>query len=207
MPRQYSFELFYPADQVPAALDALSEILTPIRRKRTHKPIKERDWNLSRLTPDSPIFLETSLLFPADKLIRAFHAARDAESEWTEEGVECLPVGAIRQAIRVGVRYALLSFTASTGGISDLFRDSPAVWGQFAALLRSSGGLAGLYSGVDHRGIARYPLLPDGREAVELDFFDFVLEERDTYWHIDTDRYAAEVLQAPRVAGRTVRCS
>src|SRR5581483_10131856 len=151
------------------------------------------------------LFVEVALLFPADDMVRAFYPLDDVESEWTDDGVECLPVGTIDLAVRTGAKNALVSVAARTSGMSDLFRDSPAVWTQFATLLRSLGGLIGMFQGVDHRGVARYPLLPDGQEAVELNVFDFVLEERDTYWHIDTDRYAVAVLHAPRVAGQTIR--
>jgi len=203
MGRRYAFELFYTADRVPAVLEAVRGVLPSGRRKRPRVLAAD----LSRLSPDSPLFLEVSLLFPADDVVRAFYPFDEVESEWTDEGVECLPVGVIDLAIRVGLKYTLLTFAARTSGMSDLFRDSPSVWAQFAGLLRSSGALTGMFQGVDHRGVARYPLLPDGREAVELDFFDFVVEERDTYWHIDTDRYAVAVLQAPRVAGRIRRCT
>jgi hypothetical protein len=194
MGRRYAFELFYAADRVSAALEALRRILPTGHRKQ------ELAARLNRLTPESPLFLEVTLLFPVDDVLQAYYPLGDVHSEWTDDGVECLPFGVFDLAVRAGVRYALLSITARTSRMSDLLKNSPAVWSQFAALLRSSGGLVGMFQGVDHVGAARYPLLPDGREAVELDFFDFVLEERDTYWQIDTDRYAAAVLQAPRAA-------
>ncbi len=200
MGRRYSFELGYNHDRVEVAHGAMTAFLPTLRKRkkfRQPKPVSAPD--LSGLTPDSPLFWHISLLFPADERVRAFLPLDDVDSEWTDDGVECLPVGGIDLTVRVGARYALLSFAAVTSSMSDLFRDSPAVWGQFAALLRSSGGLVGWFSGLDHRGVGRYPLLPDGREAVELDFFDFVLEERATYWHLDTDRYVAAVLQAPRI--------
>jgi hypothetical protein len=207
MGRRYAFELFYPAERMPAALDAVSRTLTPIGRERTREPAKVRPWNLSGLTPHAPVFMETSLLFPADDEVRAYCLLGDVGSEWTEDGVECLLVGFIDLVVRLGLHYALLSITARTSRMSDLFRDSLAVWAKFAGLLRASGGLVGLFQGGDRRGIARYPLLPDGQEAAEQDFFDFVLEERDMYWHIDTDRYATAVLLAPRVLGSTRRCT
>jgi hypothetical protein len=159
------------------------------------------------LTPDRPLFREVCLLFPAVDELRAYYPLGDIGSECADSGVECLPVGLIDLAIRVGARYGLVEFRARTSRMSDLFRDTPAVWNRFAALLAASDGMVGLLNGVDHHGIARYPLLPDGHQAVEFDFFDFVVEERDNYWHIDTDRYAEAVLQAPRVAGRTIGCS
>lgn len=198
MARRYSFELIYAADSVAVALDALNAILPAGRRPRVRVPVAD----LGGLTPGTPVFTELSLLFPADETVRGFYPLDDVPSEWTDEEVEWLPVGAIDLAIRVGVSYALLTFAARTNGMSDLFHNSQAVWGQFAALLQSSGGLGGLFHGAVPRGVSRYPLLPDGREAVELAFFDFVMEERDLYWHIDVDRYAAAILQSPRVAGR-----
>jgi hypothetical protein len=66
-------------------------------------------------------------------------------------------------------------------------------------MLRASGGLVAIFDAVVHRGPAEYPVLPDGRQAVTLDFFNYVLEERDTYWHIDVDRYASAVLQFLRM--------
>jgi hypothetical protein len=196
--RRFSFELVYAADSVSVAIDTLNSLLPTGRRSRARVPVAD----LGGLTPDTPVFAELSLLFPADEAVRGFYPLDDMRPEWTDEGIECLPVGAIDLAIRVGVSYALLTFTARTNGMSDLFQDSLAVWRQFADLLRTSGGLGGLFHGAVPRGVGSYPLLPDGREAVELDFCDFVLEERDLYWHIDVDRYAAAILQAPRVAGR-----
>jgi hypothetical protein len=76
--------------------------------------------------------------------------------------------------------------------MSDLFERSRAIWAQFDSLLRASGGLVALFTGA-------YPVLPDGRATVTLDYFDYVLEERDLYWHLDVDRYASAVLRA---AGR-----
>ena len=197
MPRRYSFELFYPVERVPAALTAVEGLVPPSRRDLPHA---SGQVGLNWLSPDNPLFQAISLLVPADQTVRAYHDADDVEPEWTDDGVECLPVGVITLAVRVGAKYGQLTFTAATSSMSDLFRCSPAVWEQFARLLQSSGGLVGIFQGVDHRGKARYPLLPDGREAVELDFFDFVLEERVTYWHLDTDRFAEAVLRAPRIA-------
>jgi hypothetical protein len=213
MGRRYCFHLFYPIDRLATGLDAVNGILPTLRRKRTGKPIKSamRRLSLENMgspSPDSPVFLETSLLFPADDRVRAYYPLGGVESEWTNEGIECLPVGLIDLAIRVGGKYALLSISARTSGMSDLFADSVSVWGQLTHLLNSAGGLVGLFDDEKQLGVVPYPLLPDGREAVELEFFDFVLEERDNYWHLDADRFATAPLQKPRIVvpqGRLLR--
>lgn len=204
---RYSFQLVYPAIRISGVLVDIGRMRPNCDRGRPLAPA----WNdpqtamdATDLTHDRPLFCEVSLLFPAVDEVRAYYPLGDVTTEWTEGRVECLPVGFIDLEVRIGVKYALVGFRARTSRMSDLFRGTPAVWDRFSALLASSGGLIGLFDGVDRCGIARYPLLPEGHEAVEFDFFDFVLEERDNYWHIDTDRYAEAVLQAPRVAGRIV---
>jgi hypothetical protein len=199
MGRRYSFQLFYPVDQVRAGLEALNPYLPTLRRKRSGQPIKGESrpgiWDLSRLSGDQPMFFELSLLFPADESVRGFRLDwKDWHSEWDEEGAEYLPIGVIDLAVRIGTTWSVFTYTARTSGISQVFHDSRAVWRQFDRILGLSGGLVGLFSGVDHRGVARYPLLPAGRVSIEYDFFDFVLEERDTYWHMDADRWTIAVL-------------
>jgi hypothetical protein len=118
MGRRWSFELFYPAAQVEAGLHAMRHYQLTSRRKRTARPIKSSggfDPHLisSRLTPDAPFFLNTSLLFPADEHVRAFRSDwNDRDSEWDDEGNESLPVDGIDVAIRTSERYALFTYTA-----------------------------------------------------------------------------------------------
>jgi hypothetical protein len=138
-----------------------------------------------------------SLLLPADEYVRAFWPPADApDSEWDDEGNERIPVGDIAVAVRTGARHALIEYAAVTSSMSDLLERSRATWRQFGEMLRASGGLVALFNGVTRRGPAEYPVLPEGREAVTLDFFDFVTEERETYWQIDVDRLAGAVLGA-----------
>jgi hypothetical protein len=213
MGRRYCFHLFYPIDRLSAAIDGVNSIRSVGRRKRDGTPRKWSRDNLTlakmgHLSSDSPVFLELSLVFPADDRVRAYYPRNDVDSEWNDEGVELLPVGLIDLAIMVGVKYALLTVEARTGWMSELFGDSAAVWGQFTHLLFSEGGLAGYFDDQLERGLISYPLLPDGRVVVELDFFEFVLEERDTYWHLDTDRFTTAVLHNPRIPvpqGRLLR--
>jgi hypothetical protein len=202
MGRRYSFKLFYPATRVEAGFHAVDRYLPTFYRKRTGKPRKSTyrtvtQSALSSLSPDSPIFLLTSLLFPADEHVRAFWPDHyDPKTEWDEEGNEYIPIGGIDVSVRIGQQYALIEYAAVTSSMSDLFERSRAIWKQFDSMLRVSGGLIALFQGVNHRGPATYPILPDGIQAVTLDFFDFVLEERDVYWHIDVDSYASAVLRA-----------
>jgi hypothetical protein len=197
---RFSFDLFYPADQVHAGLHELHECLPARQRKRTARrprPVREFDARavLQPLTPDPPLFWRTALLFPADQHVRDFCAEwADERTEWDDEGNEYLPVGDIDVALRTGARYALFSYAAVTSSMSDLFERSRAIWNRFDALLRASGGLVGLFNGAVTRGRLTYPVLPDGHRTVTFDFFDFVLEERDTYWHLDVDRFAAQVI-------------
>jgi hypothetical protein len=196
MGRRYSFELFYPVQQGRAAFAALSPYLPTVSRERSRLAVNLANSELSFLTPDQPLFLELALLFPADDAVRNFRLDwEDQDSEWDEEGTEYLPLGVIDLAVRVGAKHAVFTYTARTSGMSVVFRDSPSAWRQFDKVLRSSGGIVGLFAGVDHAGTARYPVLPDGRVSVELNFFDFVLEERDTYWHVDADRWTEAVLE------------
>ncbi|WP_439627850.1 hypothetical protein [Gemmata sp.] len=138
-------------------------------------------------------------MFPADDPLRQFHGEdHDELLEWDDEGHEYLPVGSIDLTIRVGEMFALFSYAASTSWMSDLFEKSRPIWRQFDTIRESSGGLVGFFSGCSTRGIWCYPLLPDGRDGVPLNFFEFVLEERDTYWHLDVDRFAHAALSTPR---------
>lgn len=204
MGRRYSFELFYTAAQVETGLRALHNHLPTLRRKRTGIPITSGDLDaagcLRSLTPDSPLRFRTSLLFPADEYVRAFYAEwEDDRTEWDDEGNEYLPIGEVNVTVRTGRRYAVFTYAAVTSSMSDLFERSHGIWQQFDEMLHASGGLVALFNGVNHLGPADYPVLPDGRERVTLDFFEYVLEERDTYWHIDTDRYASAVLRATQM--------
>jgi hypothetical protein len=199
MGRRFSFELFYPAARTADGLQALYRCYPTLARKRTGQPIKSRGADpanvVRALAPDAPIFFRTSILFPADEHVRAFCSEWTDRTEWDEEGNEYLPVGEIAVAIRTGTEYALFTYAAVTSSMSDLFERSRAVWRRFDEILRTAGGLVGLFDGAVERGRLAYPILPDGRASVTFDFFDYVLEERDTYWHIDVDRYASAVLQ------------
>jgi len=207
MGRRYSFQLFFAADRIAGVLNVIDRMRPVSDRGQAIDSCDGIQAQLSRelmeLNPDRPLFREVSLLFPADEIVRAYCTLRGVKSEWSDEGVESLPVGMIDLEIRVGVNYAVVMFIARTSRMSELFRDAGAVWDQFSALLNSCGGLLGLFDGVDHGGTAKYLLLSNGIQAIEFNFFDFVIEERDVYWHIDTDRYAEMILKAPRVAGRT----
>jgi hypothetical protein len=201
MGRRYKFELFYPADCLPDALNAMEGMQPTWRRKRTGKPMLP-PWgmNLRGLTPDAPMFAELGLLFPADEFVRGY-CDPDADSEWTDEGVECLPVGPVDLTVRVGRRYGQLTFAARVSMMSDVFENSPGVWERFAWLLRAGGGVIGLFNDMLAVGSRHFPLLPDGSQAVALDYRDFILEHRPTYWHLDVDRFATAALEAPKVAG------
>lgn len=201
MGRRYAFELFFPAENLADALNGLSGMLPTIRRRRSARPkLQSLGLDLKRLTPDTPLICEmVSILFPADDVVRGFRSDwEDHDSEWTDGGVECLPVGGIDLEVRIGATYAQLTCKARTSGISDVFQNSPAAWARFAGLLQSTGGLVGLFN--DWSGTHRYPLLPNGLEVIELNYHDFVLEERETYWHLDVDTFVSVALNAPRIA-------
>lgn len=201
MGRRYSFELFYPASHVEAGFHAMDRYLPTFFRKRTGEPRKSSHsppaLDLRSLTPDSPIFFRTSLLFPVDEHVRAFRSDwEDRDIEWDDDGNEYLPVGEIDVAIRLGQEFAVFTYAAVTSRMSDLFERSRAIWKQFDVILRTSGGLVAIFHGCVSRGPAAYPVLPGGTASITFDFFDFVTEERDTYWQIDVDRYASAVLRA-----------
>jgi hypothetical protein len=192
--RRYAFELLAPADGASTALGAIAPFLPTPRRKRTGLPIKschtpfEAPAALAGLTPDAPVFFSVSLLFPADA-VRAFSGDRDSETEWDDTGREFLPVGSIDVSARTGARFAVLRFAAVTGGMSELFERSRPIWEQFAEIARAGGARAALF-----RGAGDPRVLPDGTATVRAHDTDFLIEERATYWHFDTDRYAAAVL-------------
>lgn len=201
MGRRYAFELFYPVARVADALTALDRYAPSIYRKRRGElvrvPERVAPPDLTGLTPETPRFWSTSLLFPADDEVRRFCSGREnCVTEWDDEGNGCLPVGSIDVAVRVGGQFAALRFAACTSGMSDLFERSRPIWRQFHNILQTSGGLTAIFDGATALGRQPYPVSPDGTTFAEFDYRDFILEERDDYWHLDTDRYARAVLRA-----------
>lgn len=199
MGRRYSFELFYPTGALESGIRAADRYLPTFHRKRTGKRVKSAAPDavslLTALTPNTPVFFSTSLLFPADGHVRGFRSDwDDRDTEWNDDGNSFLPVGLIGVEVRTGSRYGLISYAAVTSGMSDLFEQSRAIWAQFDAMRLASGGLTALFRGSG----PSCPVLPDGRERVALNFFDYVLEERAEYWHIDVDHYTADVLHAAK---------
>jgi hypothetical protein len=198
MGRRSSFELLYYTEQLTDALAALTPYLPTLRRPRQADSFLPKPLTIPKSTIDEPAFLTLSLLFPAECVIERFCSEYEArDSEWTEDGREMLPAGCIDLQIRRGERWLLLRYQARTSGISWLF-DSPIVWRQFADIANSSGALLAYYDDVLQWPTAIHPILPDGSEVVEIEFGQFILEERETYWHIDTDRYVDAIFASQR---------
>ncbi len=120
MGKRYSFELFYPVTRVSEALIALNGARPTARRGRQHAPAVD----LSQLSPESPVFAELAMLLPADAVARWYADPFDElKPEWTDAGLECLPIGIIDLAVRVGGEYVLFSYTARTNSISLIFEE------------------------------------------------------------------------------------
>ncbi|HYT94393.1 MAG TPA: hypothetical protein VEL76_37105, partial [Gemmataceae bacterium] len=117
MGQRYSFDLFYPVDRVEAALRATAAVANTRGRKRTGTQVRLSTGGFVivpfthgfkftaealALTADPPVRLNTVLLFPADEAVQAYHGKNAVKPVWTEEGVECLPVGFIYLTVHLG---------------------------------------------------------------------------------------------------------
>lgn len=82
----------------------------------------------------------TTLIFPVDQQIESYLEGTNHKKE-----ANLASIGCIYLRVDVGDRYAELSFTAATSSMSRMFLNSSSVHNRFNELLKSTGGLFGLF--------------------------------------------------------------
>lgn len=155
----HSIQLFFPAEQVAAALLATAEMAD--RRGAAECEVRLPGGRSLSLpfgagAERAPVVLEpggdaewlsTCLLFRPDEAIRSYlqaHSEHLKDTLVTVEREEYASIGYIYLLVTLGKRYARLSFKAPGADMSLLFVASGSIQGRFLELLRTCEGVLGL---------------------------------------------------------------
>jgi hypothetical protein len=155
----YSVELFFPIENIKAALEATVENAGEFKAETTIMlpngdtitvPFANKVEQLNNgtkeeveLNANKSMRLILVMRFPFDETIEKFIARSNPFYLAAHQGEADCRIGLIYLGIHCGESYAKFSFTASTSQMSLLFQDSPSVHQVFRNILSKAGGLYG----------------------------------------------------------------
>jgi plasmid maintenance system killer protein len=155
----YSVELFFPIENIKAALEATLEhaiefaaetsislpngsiITVPFANK--FEQLQSGSKEQFELKANKSMRLILSMRFPFDTYLEKYSANRHPDYLANYQGEVYCRVGYVYLGIQCSQSYAEFSFTAATTQMSLLFQDSPSVHQVFRSILAKAGGLYG----------------------------------------------------------------